>query len=136
MIDFLSNGGTAIWTLLVSGALMLGLAVNAARRLAAGDASARRDAVVDAVLFWGVFSVIFGLIGTLVGIGQAARAIEAAGTVEPALSWVGFRITLTSTMAGLGIGGISLVLWFALRTWQRFAARPQPGHSREPSLGD
>lgn len=54
MIDFLSNGGTAIWTLLVSGALMLGLAVNAARRLAAGDASARRDAGVDAVLFWGV----------------------------------------------------------------------------------
>jgi biopolymer transport protein ExbB/TolQ len=131
VIDFLIDGGYAMWALLVSGALVLVLAGNAVRRLATADASGPRDAGVDAVLFWGMFSVVLGLIGTLVGIGQAARAIEAAGVVEPALARAGFRITLTTTIAGLGTGAISLVLWFALRTWQRFAARGHRGpHSQ------
>lgn len=136
MIDFLIDGGPAMWVLLVSGVLMVGLAVNAARHLSAADASARQDVGIDAVLFWGMFSVILGLIGTLLGIGSAARAIQLAGVAEPTLVWAGLRITLTSTIAGLGIGAFSLVLWFVLRTWQRSTVIAQLGRSRESNFRD
>jgi hypothetical protein len=134
MIDVFVDGGYAMWALLVTGALVVGLAGNAVHQLATADPADRRDQGIDAVLFWGMFSVVLGLIGTLVGVGQAARAIEAAGTAEPTLVWAGFRITLTSTIAGFGIGGISLVLWFTLRMWQRFTLKAQLGHARDANF--
>lgn len=41
----------------------------------------RTKAFVDAILFWGGFAVVTGMLGTLVGIIIAAQAIEAAGAV-------------------------------------------------------
>jgi biopolymer transport protein ExbB/TolQ len=119
MMEFFISGGYVMWVLLVSGILVVGLAATAARRLASADEAARRDAGVDAVLFWGVFSVVVGLIGTFIGIGQAARAIELAGAVEPALAWSAIRVALTTTIAGLAIGTVALVLWFVLRSRQQ-----------------
>jgi hypothetical protein len=96
--SFLAQGGFIMYPLYAAGAAVVGYAVSAALRLrerpatAAAGATApdpRLEATIDGVLFWGVFAVVLGVLGTLVGIVQAARAIELAGSVQASLAWGG-----------------------------------------------
>jgi hypothetical protein len=70
---------------------------------------------IDSILFWGVFAAILGLLGTLGGLAQMAGAIEAAGTVNPALLWGGVRVALSTTIAGTAVLGVALPVWYLLR---------------------
>ena len=83
----------------------------------------RPDAVVetriDSVLFWGAYGVVLGILGTLIGIAQAATAIQAAGQVEAGLVWAGIRVSLITVIFGLLIFSIALVAWFVLRVRYR-----------------
>lgn len=75
----------------------------------------RTKAWVDAVLFWGVFAMITGVLGTLIGIIIAAQVIEAAGEISTALLWGGIKVALFSTAYGALILGFAALLWFALQ---------------------
>jgi len=70
---------------------------------------------LDAILFWGGFSVICGVLGTLVGIVLAAQAIEAAGDVSTSVVWGGVKVALLSSVFGVLILGFAALLWFALQ---------------------
>lgn len=86
-------------------------------------ASPRTKAWIDAVLFWGAFAVISGVLGTLVGIIVAAQAIEAAGEVQTTLVWGGIKIAMLSSVFGVLILAFSALLWFALHMrWRLLAA--------------
>jgi biopolymer transport protein ExbB len=102
MIEFISQGGYGI---------------TAARSLrSASGPDPRLEARIDGVLFWGGFGVVLGIIGSLIGVVQAARIIEAAGgVVEPILIWGGIRVALTSTIVALLVFGLAALAWFALR---------------------
>ncbi len=52
----------------------------------------------------------------MVGIGLAARAIEAAEAVSPGIVWGGVRIALTPTVFGLLLLTIAAVAWLLLQT--------------------
>jgi hypothetical protein len=58
---------------------------------------------LDAILFWGGFAMIAGVLGTLVGVVIAAQAIEAAGAVSPSLVWGGIKVGLRNPHSG-GVG--------------------------------
>lgn len=70
---------------------------------------------LDAILFWGGFAVICGVLGTLVGIVIAAQAIEAMGDVSTSLVWGGIKVALLSSVFGVLILGFSALIWFALQ---------------------
>lgn len=113
-------GGPIMWALLAVAGVMGAVAVNAVRRLYGREAgtdaaSAAADVDVDAVLFWAVFAVITGVLGTTVGLGIAARAIERAGGVSPTLAWGAIRVALIPAISGLCILGLGLLLWLPLR---------------------
>jgi hypothetical protein len=86
-------------------------------------ADLRTKALVDAVLFWGGFAVITGMVGTLVGIVVGAQAVEAAGEVSTTLVWGGIKVALISSIVGALILAASSLIWFGLQLrWRMLEA--------------
>ncbi len=113
---FMVEGGPFMWLLLVIGVLVLVLAVWAGSRLRRADGpDPMLETGIDAVLFWGGWGVVVGLLGTFVGIYQAAGAISRAGEVAPAVIWGGIRVALTTTLFGLLIFAVAGLIWMGLR---------------------
>ena len=79
------------------------------------SADARTKAWLDAILFWGAFAMISGVLGTIVGVILAAQSIELAGSVSTALLWGGIKIALLSSAWGFLILGFASLLWFVLQ---------------------
>jgi hypothetical protein len=116
MLDF-SSGGLMMYPLALSALAALALAAWSAWRLWGGErrVDARVEAGVDGVLFWGGFALLLGILGTVIGIAQAAQAIAMAGEVSTTLVGAGIRVTLITTIWGALILAASAVLWFFLR---------------------
>ncbi len=118
------------WPLLFSFLAMVGLASWSALRLYRSGATAdlRTKAWIDAVLFWGGFAFIAGVLGTLVGFIVAAQSIERAGNVATSLVFGGMKVALSSSAAGALILAFSALVWFALQLrWRLLLA----GEERE-----
>lgn len=73
---------------------------------------------VDAILFLGSFSFIYGLLGQILGLYQAAGAIQQAGEIAPALIWGGVRVSLIAPLMGFMVLLISSVFWFVAKPSQ------------------
>ena len=79
---------------------------------------------LDAVLFWGGFAMIAGVLGTVVGIVISAQSIEAAGGVNPVLVWGGIKVSMLTSAFGTLILAFSALLWFALQMrWRILQAK-------------
>lgn len=120
MLELFRSGGYMMWPMLLGLIALVVITVRSASGLASGDhdeAAARSAA--DAVLFWGGFSALLGFMGTLIGIAQAARAISLAGSASAGLIWGGISVTLITTLFGLAILLLALVVWYALRAAAR-----------------
>jgi len=120
MMEFFKQGGFFMWPILVISIVIGVLAVWAFVRTRDLDGP---DAVVetgiDAVLFWGVWVVVVGLLGTFTGIYLAAGVIEQAAAVSPAVIWSGIRIALTTTLFGLLVFCVAALMWLGLRVSYR-----------------
>jgi hypothetical protein len=119
--DIWYSMGFMRWPLAFSlGAVLLLTLWSAARLLRPGATPDRKTkAWIDAILFWGGFAVICGVLGTLVGIIIAAQSIEAAGEVSTTLVWGGIKVALLTSMFGVLILGFAALLWFALQLMWR-----------------
>ena len=120
MMEFFKQGGFFMWPILVISIVIGVLAVWAFVRTRDLDGP---DAVVetgiDAVLFWGVWVVVVGLLGTFTGIYLAAGVIEQAAAVSPAVIWSGIRVALTTTLFGLFVFCVASLMWLGLRVSYR-----------------
>lgn len=70
---------------------------------------------IDAILFWGGFAAVSGVLGTLVGIIIAAQAIETMGGLSDTLVWGGIKVALLSSALGTLILAVASLLWFGLQ---------------------
>lgn len=75
---------------------------------------------IDAILFWGGFAAVSGVLGTLVGIIIAAQAIEAMDGLPVGLVWGGIKVALLSSALGTLILAFASLLWFGLQLRWRF----------------
>jgi biopolymer transport protein ExbB/TolQ len=123
MMEYIREGGVMMYPLIGITIVIVVMAVRSWLRI---RGRAGNDAVVetgiDAVLFWGSYGVVLGILGTLVGIAQAATAIQAVGTVTAALVWGGIKVALNTTIFSLVVFSIAFVVWFALRVRYRRSA--------------
>lgn len=129
MMELWESLGFIRWPLLFSLGVVVLLAAWSCVRLVDPRASAdlRTKAWLDAILFWGGFAMIAGVLGTLIGVILAARAIETAGSVSASLAWGGLRIALLSSAAGVLIFSLAALLWFGLQMrWRLLEARAFP----------
>lgn len=120
MSELMRQGGFLMWPILLITFVVVALAVWAIwrmRRIEGPDAVLETG--IDAVLFWGVWVVIVGLLGTFGGIYQAAGFIEQAGTVNSAVVWGGIKVALTTTLFGLFVFAMAALLWLGLRVGYR-----------------
>lgn len=112
MSTFLAEMGVMRWPLLVAGAFMcLQIARAAWRILRGGDGGA---VPLHAVLIWGALCALLGVLGTVVGLSNAAAAIERAGAVSAGVVWGGVRVALTTTVAGFCLLTVAVTAWLAL----------------------
>lgn len=113
------------WPLSFSFLAVLVLGLWSASRLVGAGASSdmRTKAWLDAILFWGGFAVITGVLGTLIGIIIAAQSIEAAGSVATTLVWGGIKVAMLSSAVGVLILAFAALLWFVLQLrWRLLVA--------------
>ncbi len=61
----------------------------------------------------GLFAMITGILGQLIGFYEAFSAIENAGDISPELMYGGIKVSMIATLYGISIYLISLMLWFA-----------------------
>jgi len=64
---------------------------------------------LDAVLFWGGFAVLSGVLII------AAQAVEAAGAMSPTSFWGGIKIAMLGSALGVMILGGASLAWFFLQ---------------------
>lgn len=129
MMAVWSDLGISALPLLVSGLAVLALSVWTGSRLFGGANATdlRTKAWVDAVLFWGGFAMVTGLLGSLVGFMQAAQMIETAGSVSPALLWGGMKVATSSAAVGLVVLVLASMCWFVLQLrWRLLTADAAP----------
>jgi hypothetical protein len=113
------------WPLMFSFMTVIGLALFSTIRLFRPGATAdlHTKAWLDAILFWGGFATISGLLGTLIGITIASQSVEAAGEVNVTLMWGGIKISLLSSLFGVLILAFASLLWFVLQLrWRLLVA--------------
>jgi hypothetical protein len=115
--DVLNSMGFMRYPLMFSLLTVTGLALLSAARVFRPRAVPDRHtkAWIDAILFWGGFAVICGVLGTLVGIIIAAQSIEAAGEVSTTLVWGGIKVALLTSAFGVMILAFAALLWFGLQ---------------------
>ena len=62
----------------------------------------------------GLFSVITGILGQLVGLYSAFSAIERAADISPTLIFGGLKVSMIVTIYGIVIYLISIAIWLVL----------------------
>lgn len=128
MWDWFRAGGVIMWPVLAAGLLAVGLAVDAGRKLLGGHGDGGGSpgralrGRIGAVLFWGGFAALLGVLGTLVGVGLTARVLASSGGASADIVWGGIRVAIIPSTFGLSILAGSLLLWFGLSTAYRTKA--------------
>ena len=65
----------------------------------------------------GLFSLITGILGQLIGLYGAFAAIERAMDISPPIMAGGLKISMITTLYGIMIYLISILIWIALDLW-------------------
>jgi hypothetical protein len=65
----------------------------------------------------GLFTMITGILGQLIGLLMAFGAIERAGDISPALVYGGLKVSMYTTLYGISIYLLSILFWFILDLW-------------------
>jgi biopolymer transport protein ExbB/TolQ len=65
----------------------------------------------------GLFTMIIGILGQLLGLVLAFGAIERAGDISPQLMFGGLKVSMYTTLYGILIYLLSILLWFILDLW-------------------
>ena len=117
MTQIWTDIGFIRWPLTFSLMAVIGLALMSAATLFGRDTTAGLVAKtwIDAILFWGGFAFISGVLGSIIGVILAFQAIEMAGEVEATLVAGGIKVALLSSFFGVMILAFAALLWFALQ---------------------
>ena len=65
----------------------------------------------------GLFTMIFGILGQIIGLTEAFGAIERAGDISPGLIFGGLKVSMYTTLYGIFIYLLSILIWFLLDLW-------------------
>jgi hypothetical protein len=117
MLQFFMNGGPFMFILLFLFVLILVLSVKKVIDLFAAKETnpALLEKGVNAIIFWGAFSVVIGFLAHFLGIYEAMQAIARASDISPAIVSMGYSMSLITVLSGLFIFMVSALIWFFLR---------------------
>jgi len=118
MVYFFRSCGPYGIVVVLLGLVILALSVRKALQLFSSRSYQRFELEqgLHAILFWGVISLILGILGQCSGIYNAVRAISQATEISPKVILTGLGESYTTTLAGLIVFIISSIIWFCLFT--------------------
>lgn len=61
----------------------------------------------------GLFALITGILGQLIGFYGAFSVLETAADISPAMVYAGIKVSMITTLYGMSIYLISLLIWFS-----------------------
>jgi len=117
MKDWFVMGGSLFMSILtILLVIIVAVSVYFAAAIASGKASEKENfkQQLRYIKSLGLFTMITGILGQLIGLFSAFTAIEAAGDVSPAMLAGGLKISLITTLTGIVIYLISILIWFLL----------------------
>ena len=117
MKDWFVMGGSLFMSILtILLVIIVAVSVYFAAAIASGKASEKENfkQQLRYIKSLGLFTMITGILGQLIGLFSAFTAIEAAGDVSPAMLAGGLKISLITTLTGIVIYLISIIIWFLL----------------------
>ena len=117
MLTFIQQSGPFILLQFLLALIVLVLTVvNLARLIShKGERAARLGTSIDAILFWGCLTAIFGFLGQWVGLNKAGHALQQYGAVNPQNVILGIGESLGTTVFGMFTLVVASFLWFGLR---------------------
>ena len=65
----------------------------------------------------GLFTMITGILGQLIGLMMAFSAIEQAMDISPAIMAGGLKVSMITTLYGIIINLLAILIWFVLDLW-------------------
>lgn len=98
----------------IAAVIMIVLSVISAKTVLANQINQRTYRKIRLIKEVGLFALIIGLLASAIDLMGAFQAIEMAGDVSPAILAGGLKITFISSVYGLMIYALSLLIYFAL----------------------
>jgi len=117
MISFLVSGGIFMWPLFIIAAIILYLSIRKFIELFLqhNQNHSKLKNGINAIIFWGSFSVVFGVFAHFVGIYMAMQAVMEAGDISPAIVAGGYAMSLITILSGLFLFMVSAIIWLVLQ---------------------
>lgn len=117
MKDLFVMGGTLFMGILtVLLVIMLAISVYFAVIISSGKAEGRKNLghQLSYIKSVGLFTMITGIMGQLVGLTAAFDAMQHAGDISPSLVAGGLKVSMITTIYGICIYLLSILIWFLL----------------------
>ena len=120
MLTFIKQSGPFILLQFALALVILILTLVNIVRLAmrSGKRAAGLRTSVDAILFWGCLTAIFGFLGQWNGLNRASQALMEAGLANPKFMVLGIGESLGTSVFGMFTLMVAAFIWFALRVIQ------------------
>jgi hypothetical protein len=117
MLTFIKQSGPFILLQFLLALVIFVLTIVNLLRLALGSRErlARLRTSIDAVLFWGCLTAVFGFLGQWNGLNRAAHAVAEQGAVSPPMVILGIGESLGTSVFGMFTLVAAMFLWFGLR---------------------
>lgn len=99
--------------------VLLAVTVYFATTIASGGASGKENFrhQLTYLKSIGLFIMITGILGQLIGLMEAFKAIERVGDISPPIMVGGLKISMITTLYGILIYLFSILIWFLLDLW-------------------
>ena len=110
MIELFKMGGPLFMGILTI--LLIGVIVMTVRYLTSPDKTVDGLNLIKSI---GLFAMITGILGQLIGLFQAFGFIEQMGSVSPAILVSGLKVSMITTLYGILIYLISYSIWLVLK---------------------
>ena len=116
---FLMGGALFMSILTILLVIIVAVSVYFAISIASGKASDKEGFRYQLryVKSLGLFTMITGILGQMIGLFSAFIAIEGAGDISPAMVAGGLKVSMITSLTGIVICLISIVIWFLLDLW-------------------
>jgi len=110
MIELFNMGGPLFMGILTI--QFIGVIVMAVRYLTGQEKNIDNLNLIKSI---GLFAMVTGILGQLMGLFQAFSFIEQMGTVSPAILVAGVKVSMITTLYGILIYLISYSIWLVLK---------------------
>lgn len=110
MIDLFMMGGPLFMGIL--SLILIGVIISVVRYLTAEEKTREK---LDLIKSFGLLAMIMGVLGQLIGLFDALKFIEEAGQIAPGMLAGGIKVSMITTLYGLVIYVIALIIWITLK---------------------